>query len=115
MPAQKRMNSLIATASLLAFLAALPFSAEAKKQRAEGAEEMCCRHYVEGSTQSNSSWSWETLEGGAITQWRRHAADQCGGFWTHWSWEKAANKSLVRSNPGGPNTRKVTAKGNPCK
>jgi len=110
----KPMNSLIAAAALLTILAAIPFSAEAKKQRGEMAEEMCCRHYVEGSTESDTHGSWDTLDGAAITQWRRHAADQCGGFWNQWSWDKAASKSIQHSNPA-PDRRKVTARGYPCK
>jgi len=110
----KPMNGVIAAACVLAIVAAVPSGAQAKKQRDDGAEGMCCRHYVEGSMESDTHWSWDTLEGGAITQWRRHAADQCGGFWTHWSWDKAASKSLEQSNPAA-GRRKVTAKGYPCK
>ncbi|HUU24051.1 MAG TPA: hypothetical protein VMW68_00580 [Methyloceanibacter sp.] len=78
-------------------------------------ENACCRHYVEGHADADDFWSWNTLEGAAISQWRRKAAEKCGGFWSHWKWEKAANKSLERSDPPGEKTRRVTARGNPCK
>lgn len=108
MSAQKKLRRLIAVTGVLASFAAFGTAALAQ-------EHACCRHYVEGHSDGDDFWSWNTLEDSAIHMWRRHAADQCGGYWNQWKWEDAANKKIGHSDPPGPKTRRATAMGNPCK
>jgi hypothetical protein len=109
MSAQRQTKRCAGFAGVLAVVVSLGTAAAVAQEHA------CCRYNVEGHTDADDFWSWNTLESAAISQWRRNAADKCGGFWSHWKWENAANKSLVRSDPPGEKTRRVTARGNPCK